>query len=82
MALSSQTAGASGADKVSPKPLLLAHGQDDTRLPPHCSQQIYDWAKEPKELVLFPGAEHGLRECKDELHDLVRDWILNKLGID
>ena len=34
-ALSSQTFGARGADKVSPRPLLLAHGENDTRLPPY-----------------------------------------------
>ena len=39
------------------------------------SEQIFEWAKEPKEIVIYPGAEHGLKECKDELHDLLRTWI-------
>jgi hypothetical protein len=34
----------------------------------------------PKELILYPDAEHGLRECKDELHDLLCRWIPAKLG--
>ncbi len=80
VALSSQTYGASGAASVAPRPLLLVHGEEDIRLPPHCSQMIYDWAKEPKELVLYPNARHGLRECKDELHDLMSDWLVQKLG--
>ncbi len=33
-ALSSQTYGATGAARLAPRPLLLIHGQDDTRLPP------------------------------------------------
>ena len=80
VSLSPQTYGASVASQVSPRPLLLVHGIEDTRLPPRCAEQIYQWAREPKELVLYPGAEHGLSECKDELHDLLRRWIPDKLG--
>jgi hypothetical protein len=78
IALSSQTFGARDVGKVSPRPLLLVHGQEDTRLPPSCSEQIYEWAEEPKDLVLYPGAEHGLMECKDELRTLLADWITNQ----
>jgi hypothetical protein len=79
IALSSQTYGAMGAGEVSPRPLLLVHGASDTRLPVQCSKQIYEWANEPKELVIYDGAEHGLRECKDELEDLLRRWIREKV---
>ena len=81
VALSSQTYGASHAAQVSPQPLLLAHGADDTRPPPRCSELIYGWAQEPKELVILPGAEHGLRECAEELHDLLTGWIPAKLNL-
>ena len=79
-ALSSQTFGARGADKVSPRPLLLAHGESDTRLPAYCSEQIYSWAEQPKELILYPGAEHGLMECADELRETLADWLKTNLG--
>lgn len=79
-ALSSQTFGARGADKVSPRPLLLAHGESDTRLPSYCSEQIYSWAEQPKELILYPGAEHGLMECADELRETLSDWLRANLG--
>jgi len=79
-ALSSQTFGAFNAGIIAPKPLLLVHGANDTRLPPSCSEQIYQWANEPKELHIMQGAEHRLNECKEELRDLLRDWILAKLG--
>ncbi len=82
VALSPQTYGAQGAVYVAPRPLLLVHGLADTRLPPSCARQIYQWADEPKELVFYPGAEHGLRECKGELHALLRRWIPEKLGDD
>ena len=80
-ALSSQTYGAQRAALVSPRPLLLAHGGADTRLPPRCSEQIHQWAKEPKELIIYDGAEHGLMECKDELRTMLRDWLRGKLGV-
>ncbi len=79
VSLSPQTYGAQGAGSVSPRPLLIVHGLHDTRLPPRCARQIYEWAHEPKELILYPGAEHGLRECQDELHDLLRGWLPEKL---
>ena len=81
-ALSSQTAGAVGADRVSPRPLLLVHGEEDTRLSPDCSRQIFAWAKQPKELVLYPEAGHGLMQCKDQLRELLADWLVQKLADD
>jgi fermentation-respiration switch protein FrsA (DUF1100 family) len=80
VALSPQTYGAQGAVYVAPRPLLLVHGLADTRLPPRCARQIYQWADEPKELVCYPGAEHGLRECQGELQALLHRWIPEKLG--
>jgi alpha-beta hydrolase superfamily lysophospholipase len=59
--------------------LLLVHGKGDTRLPHRCSEQIYAWAREPKELVLYEGAEHSLRECDGQLHDLLAAWLPAKL---
>ncbi len=79
-ALSSQTYGASNAGAVSPRPLLLAHGGADSRLPPSCSEQIYEWANDPKELVIFPGAEHGLVECQEELDALLKGWLADNLS--
>ena len=77
---SSPEDGAQGAVSVAPRPLLLVHGLADTRLSPSCARQIYQWADEPKELVCYPGAEHGLRECQGELHALLHRWIPEKLG--
>ena len=75
VALSPQTYGANMAGMLSPKPLLLVHGKADTRLPFACAEQIYDLAQEPKELVLYEGAEHRLEECRDQLEQLLSQWI-------
>ena len=75
VALSPQTYGAHGASHLSPRSLLVVHGKSDTRLSYSCAVQIHDWAREPKQLVLYDGAEHGLRECREELEELLRQWI-------
>ncbi len=75
VSLSPQTHGAGMAGQLSPKPLLVVHGKSDSRLPYSCGVQIHDWAQEPKQLVLYEGAEHRLEECKDELESLLLEWI-------
>ena len=75
VSLSPQTYGAGMSGQLAPRKLLVAHGKADTRLPFSCALQIYEWAKEPKELVLFEGAEHRLEECRDELETLLSAWI-------
>ena len=75
ISLSPQTYGAGMAGQLAPRKLLVAHGKADTRLPFSCSLQIHEWAKEPKELVLFEDAEHRLEECREELEKLLAAWI-------
>ncbi len=79
VALSSQLAGADVVGDLAPRPLLLVHGTADTRLPPQCSEMLFERAGEPKTLKLFPGAGHSLVEVRDELTALVEDWLANKL---
>ena len=79
-ALSSQTYGAAGVSKLAPRPLLLIHGEDDTRLSVTCSQQIYEWASEPKELITYPGAGHSLKEAGDEIRSVLTDWLMSHVG--
>ncbi len=75
VSLSPQTYGANMAGLVSPRPMLIVHGKADTRLPYSCGIQIYDWAREPRQLVLYEGAEHRLEECRAELAALLTEWI-------
>jgi len=64
--LSPQTHGAGLAGQLSPKSLLVVHGKSDSRLPYSCGVQIHDWAQEPKQLVLYEGAEHRLEERMED----------------
>ena len=77
--LSNQTYGAQDVARLAPKPLLLIHGERDRNLPVKCSQLIYEWANEPKELVIYKGSGHFLRECHNELHDLLKGWLVDKV---
>lgn len=80
VSLSPQTYGAGMAGQLSPRKLLVVHGKADTRLPFSCALQIYEWAKEPKELALYDGAEHRLEECRDQLETLLSSWIPETLA--
>ncbi|HUS17257.1 MAG TPA: dienelactone hydrolase family protein [Chloroflexia bacterium] len=84
IALSSQTYGADLVAEVSPRTLLLVHGDADRVLPAQCSRQLYAAAQDPRELVIYPGAGHGLDECAPELHDLLYDHLRGQLehGLD
>jgi pimeloyl-ACP methyl ester carboxylesterase len=79
-ALSSQTIGAEEVILLQSRPLLIVHGEADTVLPLSNATTIYDWSFEPKQLVTYPGAGHGLRECGVELRALLRSWLPQKLG--
>ena len=79
VALASQTFGARPVAHIHPRPILLVHGTSDQRLNCYCSEQIYSWARKPKELVLLEGASHGLWERKDDLLPLLHRWLAEKL---
>ena len=77
--LSSQTYGTDRVSELSPKPLLLIHGDRDRNLPVRSSWHIFERAKEPKEIVIYKGSGHFLRECHQELYELLESWLINKL---
>jgi len=77
--LSSQIRGTHQVSELSPKPLLLIHGDRDRNLPVRSSWHIFERAKEPKEIVIYKGSGHFLRECHQQLYDLLRSWLMDKL---
>jgi dipeptidyl aminopeptidase/acylaminoacyl peptidase len=77
--LSTQTAGTGPAPQVSPRPLLLVHGELDRRLPAECSRYVYSRAGQPKELAILSGAKHSLRQRREELRALLRAWLRERL---
>ena len=49
-------------DKISPRPLLLVHGDQDDVVALEHARKLYEKAKEPKEIFIIPGAGHRLRQ--------------------
>jgi len=47
--------------KISPRPLLIVHGESDVTVPLSHARELYDRAKQPKDISIIPGAEHKLR---------------------
>ncbi len=73
-----------GADAVSqlasPCSILLLHGTADQVLTPACSKYVYELAHEPKRLILYQGADHGLDQVATEVHQVAHDWIVEQLN--
>ncbi len=65
--MSSQTHGAERVSDLSPRPLLLIHGESDEVLPPACSITLYQAANEPKEVIL--EGEHMSQQKKTCRHE-------------
>jgi len=61
-------------DKVSPRPLLLVHGDADEVVPLEHAYRLYQKAREPKELFVIPGAKHRLR-LEEKAMAAVLDWL-------
>ncbi len=55
-------------------PTLFIHGKLDSSVPYRQSQQLFDWARDPKRLVLFEQGTHTLDEVIPELLKLSLDW--------
>ena len=78
--LATQSYGADPAAQLGPRcSILLLHGQEDQVLGPVCSAYVYQIAQEPKRLIVYPNADHGLDSVAGEVHQVVRDWVVERL---
>jgi pimeloyl-ACP methyl ester carboxylesterase len=62
------------------RPLLLVHGMSDTILSHEASEDIYRRALEPKRMVLYAEAGHSLIQAKDQIDELLAEWIPQRLA--
>ena len=60
--------------RISPRPLLLVHGDADELIPLEHAQRLYRRAAEPKELRVIPGAGHRMR-VDGAAMAVVADWL-------
>ncbi len=61
--------------RVSPKPLLIMHGEEDELIPLEHARAIFEAAGDPKDFLVVPGGAHRLRVDRRAL-DMAMDWIL------
>ena len=80
-ALSSISRGTEAVERISPRPLLLMHGEADEVVSVERSREIYSRAREPKRLVLYPDCLHGLDQCREELDRDLLNWLREVLSL-
>jgi fermentation-respiration switch protein FrsA (DUF1100 family) len=59
--------------KISPRPILLIHGDADTVVPAWTSQRLYERAKDPKRLWIIKGVGH--LQCRQVARDAYEKTI-------
>lgn len=64
--------------RISPRPLLIVHGDGDDVVPVGDARELFGRAGEPKELAVFAGANHRLR-LDDRAMDKARAWVKERL---
>ena len=59
---------------VSPRPLLIIHGNMDSSVPVENAHRLYEKARPPKQLVIIDGAGHRLRR-DPRVIDTIVSWL-------
>jgi len=65
-------------DKISPTPILFIYGEEDAAVEANQAQELYNRAKEPKELRIIKGAGHAIPV--DEINPLIIGWFRKYLS--
>ncbi len=65
--------------KISPRPVLIVHGEKDELVNVDDAFRLYSKAKEPKKIVIIPDAQHKLRLNKKAVETFI-DWLKEKLN--
>jgi len=66
---------ADAAGRISPVPVLIVHGDGDPYFPQEHGHELYDGAREPKDLWLLPGFGHAERAMDDAMSDRIAAWV-------
>ncbi len=61
--------------QLSPRPLLLIHGEFDPLIPVSHARALYERAGEPKELIVIPHGGHDIPNLNPRTRDRIFRWI-------
>lgn len=65
-------------EQVSPIPILIVHGSNDTLVDVKEAELLYQKAREPKELVIIEGMDHPPK-LPAQFYDIVESWLTELL---
>jgi len=60
---------------IAPTPLLIVHGDQDGYFPVEHAHQLYEAARDPKELWIVPGFGHAEAGAGPPLLDRIGEWV-------
>jgi len=66
--------------RISPTPVLIIHGENDSIIPPHHAKKLYQAAQKPKALWLVPNAGHIAALTRAEIRDRLVDYLDQAVG--
>lgn len=66
-------------ERLAGRPLILMHAEGDTQVPSEHSEELYERAGEPRELMIFPGGAHTTVQHDPELQSTALRWLERQL---
>jgi fermentation-respiration switch protein FrsA (DUF1100 family) len=64
-------------DELSPRPILIIHGDQDDIVSPNSAFNLYKRAGEPKEILFVKGAGHRLRISEQAMNHAL-SWLKSR----
>jgi pimeloyl-ACP methyl ester carboxylesterase len=72
---------ADAAALIAPTPLLVVHGDKDEFFPVDHAEQLYEGARDPKELWIVPGFGHAETGARPSLLDRIAGWVSEAVSV-
>lgn len=70
----SRSAPADVVENISPRPLLLIHGERDPLIPVSHARELYARAREPKQLIVIPRGSHDIPNLNRRTKEWIVEW--------
>jgi uncharacterized protein len=67
-------------ERLAGRPLILMHAEGDTQIPSEHSEELYERAGEPRELMIIPGGAHTTVQHDPELQSTALRWLERRLA--